>query len=103
VKRTYRFVQAHGTARCTLASGEQLEVPVFPGILKHPAPDTLGELLTDPIVVKKYTLEALRRAPWPVLKHFDRAWLLACLDEARLSDRRRGALRFMLGAAEPTA
>lgn len=97
MKRTYHHAEPLGVALCTGATGEAVEVPVFAGILKHPAPDELPALLADPAVLRKYTCEALRRASWHVLRHFPRRWLIDCLRDARLSDSRRDALRFLLG------
>jgi hypothetical protein len=97
MKRTYRFVEQYGTARCTTEAGQALEVPIFAGILKHPSADQLAKLLTDPIVVRKYSVEALRRAPWKALRRFPRAWLLTCLGRAEIPEARRKALEFMLG------
>lgn len=74
-----------------------LEVPVFAGILKHPTSEELAELLTDPAVVRKYTHEALRKAPWSALRRFPRDWLVACLRDAKLPDSRRRALELLLG------
>ena len=97
MKRTYRFVEPSGTVTCVVAPGEPpLEVPVFGGILKHPTTEQLAELLTDPVVVRKYTLEALRKAPWSALRRFPRGWLIACLRDARLPDGRRRALELLL-------
>ncbi len=97
MKRTYRFVEPSGTVACTTGTGEPLELPVFAGILKHPSAEQLAALLLDPVVVRKYTLEALRVAPWSALRRFPRAWLLACLPDATLSEGRRQAVELMLG------
>ena len=96
MKRSYRFVESVGTARCILESGRELALPVFPGILKHPTVDELRELLTRPTVARKYTLLALRKTPWQVLREFPRDWLEACLAEASLPAGRLRALRFLL-------
>jgi hypothetical protein len=98
MKRTYRFIEPSGTVTCHTAAGEHLELPIFAGILKHPRDDQLADLLTDPVVARKYTCEALRKAPWSALRRFPRAWLLACLQQASLPDGRRRALALMLGA-----
>ena len=73
-----------------------MRVPVVPGILKHPTVGQLNRLLKDSDVVRKYTREALRRAPWPVLRQFPREWLEACLPEAGLRPGRASALKYML-------
>ena len=75
-----------------------MQLPVIPGILKHPKIQDLRRMLKDPAVARKYTLEALRVAPWPALRLFPRWWLLQCLDEAQLREGRRRALVFMLAA-----
>jgi hypothetical protein len=96
VKRSYRFVEPCGVVGCTLETGAHLELPVISGILKHPAPEQLRVLLTEPAVARKYTLEALRKAPWNALRQFPRLWLLECLPHARVPAGRRRALEFML-------
>ncbi len=96
MKRSYRFVEKVGTVRCDLGSGREVALPVFPGILKHPTVDELRELLAKPVVARKYTILALRKTPWQVLREFPRDWLEACLAEARLPAGRVQALRFML-------
>lgn len=72
-------------------------MPVFGGILKHPSADEVAALLTDPVVLRKYTCAALRSAPWSALSRFPRRWLLACLPQAGLPEGRRRAVEFMLG------
>ncbi len=96
MKRTYRFVESVGTVQCTLGPGREITLPVFPGILKHPTVAELRELLARPAVARKYTILALRMAPWQVLREFPRNWLEACLDEANLRAGRADALRFLL-------
>lgn len=96
MKRTYHWVQPSGTVVVRLPEGEEIELPVVQGILKHASVEELFELLKDPQVARKYTLEALRIAPWPVLKHFPREWLRACLAQATLPEGRTRALKFML-------
>jgi len=96
MRSTYRFAKHREVARCQLTSGERIEVPVIPGILKHPHPDQLGELLTNPRVAEKYTKEALRKAAWPILSQFPRAWLRRCMDGASLPPTRRKAIAFLL-------
>lgn len=96
MKSTYPFAQHRDVAVCRLPSGESIEVPVIPGILKHPHPDDLPALLATPRVAEKYTREALRKAAWPVLRQFPRTWLRQCLDKAALPPARRKALLFLL-------
>ncbi len=96
MKRSYRFVEKVGTVRCALSSSREVALPVFPGILKHPTVDELRELLAKPAVAKKYTIQALRKAPWQVLREFPRDWLEACLADADLRAGRANALRFLL-------
>lgn len=97
MKRTYQFVKAIGIARCALPSGETITIPVVPGILKHPSAESLHRLLTNANVARKYTCQALIRAPWSVLRQFPREWLELCMSEAPLSPSRRKALEFLLG------
>ncbi len=96
MRRTYRFVGSVGTVVCVVGPGREVELPVFPGILKHPMVDELRDLLVRPSVARKYTILALRRAPWQVLREFPRDWLEACLPEANLRAGRERALRFLL-------
>ncbi|HET6383722.1 MAG TPA: hypothetical protein VFJ58_10045 [Armatimonadota bacterium] len=96
MKRTYRFVQPSGTVLCWMPGVGDVTLPVVQGIFKHAAPEALFELLKDPKIAQKYTLEALRVPPWPVLKHFPRQWLKTCLASADLPAGRRRALEFML-------
>jgi len=96
MKCTYRFVRSSATVTCVLPSGRHIAVPVIPGILKHPAPEMLPTLLCNPHVVRKYTVEALRQASWPILAQFPRSWLRECLEGARLKPSRQRALAFLL-------
>lgn len=66
------------------------------GILKHPSSEALFYLLTGPEIARKYTIEALRIAPWQVLRLFPRDWLKECLAQADLPESRTRALEFML-------
>lgn len=96
MKRTYRFVESVGTVQYAMGPDRKVTLPVFPGILKHPSVDELRELLARPAVARKYTILALRKAPWQVLREFPRALLEACLAEANLPAGRADALRFLL-------
>jgi hypothetical protein len=96
MKRTYRFAQPGGTVVCQTSDGERIIILVVQGILKHASQEALFSLLQDPHIALKYTVEALRIAPWSVLKHFPRDWLLRCMPEAKLPEGRRRALPFML-------
>ena len=96
MKRTYRFARCIGTVTCRFPSGEQVTLPVIPGILKHPLPEMLPELLQRPNVAYKYVLEAVRQASWPVLRQFPRDVLRACLDAAQVRPSRHRALLFLL-------
>ncbi|MCX7016199.1 MAG: hypothetical protein NTW86_27185 [Candidatus Sumerlaeota bacterium] len=96
MKQTAGYIHSMGTARCWIAPDRCIVLPVAPGILKHPALEDLPGLLEDPDVARKYTVEALRRAPWQVVREFDRRWLLECLAQADLSPGRRAALEFLL-------
>jgi hypothetical protein len=95
VKRTFAFAAPVGTVSASLA-GALVEIPVFPGILKHPRPEDLPRLLERPAVLRKYTLEALRVAAWPLLKQFPPRWLLHYLPDATVRPQRRRALLHLL-------
>ncbi|MCA1596943.1 MAG: hypothetical protein LC772_11040 [Chloroflexi bacterium] len=96
MKRTFRFVQPSGMVTCQVPEFGNVLLPVVQGIFKHASPDALYEVLTDPDAACKYTIEALRVAPWPVLRLFPRPWLRTCLSKASLPERRLRALEFML-------
>ena len=96
MKRTYRFVESVGNVRCSLGPGREVVLPVFPGILKHPSVDELRKLLEKPAVARKYTILALRKAPWQVIREFPRDWLETCMTQADLRPGRERALRFLL-------
>jgi hypothetical protein len=95
MKRTLNFVTPIGTVVLE-TDGGQLSLPVVPGILKHPRKDQLAELLLDSDVARKYTREALRKAPSQVLSHFPAWWLRVCLEDADIPESRRRALVFLL-------
>lgn len=86
-----------GTVACQIAD-QVVELPPFMGVLKHPDREQLRALVADPDVARKYTREAHRRLLGSALRRFPRTWLVACLDDAPLTDGRRRALRFMLAA-----
>jgi len=96
MKRTTQFVKSMGVVQCALSNGEVINLPVVPGLLKHLSVEGLQEALTDPVVARKYTMEALRKAPWQVLRLFPRPWLDTCIQEASLPPSRLKALAFML-------
>ena len=94
------FVTPKGMAECRLADGRVIRVPVVQGILKHLAEADLPGMLADPAVARKYTAEALRVAPWPVLRLFAPDWLRECMPRARLRESRARALEFLLTARD---
>ena len=96
MKRSYRFVESVGAVHCALSPDHEVTLPVFPGILKHPTVRELRELLENPTVARKYTILALRKAPWQVLREFPPDWLESCLAEASLRPGRKRALSFLL-------
>jgi len=96
VKRVYTFVKKSGAVECRTPSGEKTEIPLFPGILKHLCVVDLPRYLQDPAVLLKYTREALKTAPWQVLREFPRAWLRQCLASTEMRPERRRALEFLL-------
>ena len=97
MKRTYNFASKKGTTRCILSTGEEIVLPIFQGLLKHPPADSLSLLLQKPAVARKYTMLALQKAPWQILAEFPRPWLTTCLPEAGLKPSRRKAIEFLLG------
>ena len=96
MKCTYDYVEHSEAVTCELSPGRSVSIPIIAGILKHPHPDQLRSLLVVPDVVEKYTMEALRKASWPILRQFPREWLRECLDRAHLKPSRREALTFLL-------
>lgn len=96
MKQTLVYVKSLGTITCYLQSGHDVTLPIVPGILKHPSPEMLPDLLARPEVACKYTIEALRKASWPVLRLFPREWLRQCMPDARLPHGRYAALDFLL-------
>ena len=96
MKQTFVFAQSMGEVTCKLPSGEEVILPVVPGILKHPRADMLPGMIARPEVARKYTLAVLRNAAWTVLRLFPREWLRQCLPAADLPPGRAGALMFLL-------
>ena len=96
MKRTVTFVRSVGRARCVLPNGQVVQVPIYPGILKHPTVKQLRPLLKDADVMRKYTMEALRIAPWSALRKFPADWLLRCLPDAHVRPGRARALVYLL-------
>lgn len=97
MRRSAHFVRCRGTVTCQLEGGEVLQIPVVPGLLKHPTVSELRAMLGNPRVVEKYTVAALRKAPWQVLRQFPRRWLLRCIPRAGLAHSRVRAIEFLLG------
>ena len=98
MKRTYRFVRSAGLATCTFPTGKEINLPVVQGILRHLAPASLHELLRNPDVARNYTREALKVAPWSVLREFPRPWLISVMEETAIRPGRARVLDFMLNA-----
>lgn len=96
MKRTLHFATSRGSVSVSLASGGSVEIPIIPGILKHPRPDELAELLKDERVARKYTRLAIEKMAWPVLRQFPREWILVNLKNASVKPGRMRALVFML-------
>ncbi len=96
MKRTYSFVKKVGTLKYELSTGQEIDIPLFPGILKHLSVRDLPRSLNTPAALLKYTREALKSAPWPVLKEFPRSWLISCMDKAEIREGRKRALMFLL-------
>lgn len=74
-----------------------IDLPVIPGILKHPRPAELAGLLQHETVARKYTRLALEKAAWRVLGEFPVDWLAQCLDGTSMREGRRQALRYLMG------
>lgn len=96
MKMAYTFAASLGSVECCMPGGELLTLPVVAGILKHPSADMLPVLLSNPDAVFKYSVTALQKASWPVLRLFPREWLLQCIPKANLRPSREKALRFLL-------
>jgi hypothetical protein len=96
MKRTCHFATRIGVVSVSLSSGGCVEIPVIPGILKHPRPDELPDLLKDERVARKYTRLAIEKMAWPVLRQFPREWLVMHLDSATVKPGRLRALTFLL-------
>ena len=96
MKRTVQFARPEGFVRCPYAPGRSVRLPLFTGLLKHPAPGQLKRLLKKPEVSAKYTQTALQQAPWPVLKEFPHSWLRRLLPTTAMDASRRRAIEFLL-------
>ncbi len=96
MKQTHAFVQSIGTVTCEVASGRRVAIPAIPGILKHPMPDELIAALSSPATARKYTVTALQKCAWPILRQFPSEWLKQCMPHAKLSPSRHAALTFLL-------
>ena len=101
MKRSYVFVRSVGSVKLEMPDGTEIEIPLFPGILKHPSSSSLPELLNTPAAIRKYTLEAIRKVPWPVLKAFPKSWIESCLQGADIRPGRRQALIYLLSGSSP--
>ena len=55
MKRTNRFVKKRGVVRCVVSQGVEVEVPVFPGILKHPLESETALLPRVPLMSEPAT------------------------------------------------
>ena len=98
MKRALKFTKISGMVECILPAGRRVEIPAVLGILKHPGEGSLYRLLTRPAAARKYTIEAIKRAPWSVIRRFPRSWLEECIAGADIRPGRRKALEFMLCA-----
>lgn len=97
MKRPVHFARPEGYVPCPAGEGRKIRLPLFTGLLKHPAPGQLRRLLRQQDVAAKYTRVALREAPWPVLKEFPRSWLRHHLPATDMSPSRRRAIEWLLG------
>jgi len=96
MKRTYSFVNKVGTLKYELSTGQEIDIPLFPGILKHLSVRDLPKVLNSQAALLKYTREALKSAPWPVLREFPRSWLITCMEKVEIREGRKRALMFLL-------
>ena len=96
MRRRNHFVESLGSLACPLSSGGTVTVPIVPGLLKHPTVPQLRQLLSEPDAVTKYTIAALRHAPWSILRQFDKPWLRSCLSCAGLRSSRARAISFLI-------
>jgi hypothetical protein len=96
MKRKIEYVQSRGSVTVSLAGGGSVQIPVIPGILKHPHPQELPELLKDERVARKYTRLAIEKMAWPILRQFPREWIIANLKDATVREGRLRALNFLL-------
>jgi hypothetical protein len=96
MKRTCQYATSRGMVTVSLVEGGSVDLPVIAGILKHPHPDELPELLKDERVARKYTRLAIEKMAWPVLRQFPRDWLIANLQSATVRPGRMRALTFLL-------
>ena len=100
MKKSFTYVTGTDFAECRLDSGVVVRLPVVPGILKHPSVEMLRRLLQNPSVARKYTKEALRVAPWQVLREFPYGWLKLQLETANIRPMRKRAILFMISDDE---
>ncbi len=100
MKKNFAYVTETDFALCRLDSGVVVRLPVVPGILKHPSVDLLRHLLQNPSVARKYTKEALRVAPWQVLREFPYDWLKLQIEAANIRPLRKKAILFMISGDE---
>lgn len=96
MKRTCAFVRKTGTATFLSEACGSIEIPLFPGILKHLSVAELPRVVKSQDALRKYTGEALKSAPWPVLREFPLCWLRVCLGDIQLPEGRRRALEFLI-------
>lgn len=98
MKRTYQWASSIATITLRHPSGRSVELPVIPGILKHPSFEDLPRLLQNPRTAHKYTILALQKSAWPILRQFPADWLRERIDEANLPPPRKQALLYLLGS-----
>jgi hypothetical protein len=96
MKRAVQFARPEGFVLFPCGPGRSVRLPLFTGLLKHPAPGQLKRLLKRPEVSTKYTQAALQKAPWPILKWFPRSWLRRVLPTTEMDASRRRAIEFLL-------
>lgn len=82
---------------CWLSDGRSVDLPVVQGIFKHLPLEKLRVQLTDPLVLKKYTEEGIRRTTWSVLRAFSPDWIKECFAGMDVPEARRRAILFLLG------
>jgi hypothetical protein len=100
MKRTFCFEKPLGTIIWKTPSNEEINIPVFQGILKHLKNEDLQKLLNNYYTIRKYTQEAIKKASWPLLRQFPGSWIRTCMKDLSIPPARREAIEFLLSASD---